>query len=67
MREFAPAHLPIVAMTANVGNEAIDACRVAGFDDYVAKPASIAELRVVGGATALVTFICVLLAERLLL
>jgi signal transduction histidine kinase/DNA-binding NarL/FixJ family response regulator len=31
-------HVPIVAMTANVLKEAIDACREAGMDDFVPKP-----------------------------
>jgi CheY-like chemotaxis protein len=31
-------HLPIVAMTANVLREAVDACRESGMDDFLPKP-----------------------------
>jgi signal transduction histidine kinase/CheY-like chemotaxis protein/HPt (histidine-containing phosphotransfer) domain-containing protein len=31
-------HLPIIAMTANVMKEAVDACREAGMDDFIPKP-----------------------------
>ena len=33
-----PGHLPIIAMTANVMKEAVDACREAGMDDFIPKP-----------------------------
>lgn len=38
------ARVPIVALTANAFEEAIDQCRAAGMDDYLAKPIQIAEL-----------------------
>ena len=31
-------HLPIIAMTANVMREAVDACKAAGMDDFLPKP-----------------------------
>ena len=39
--------IPIVAMTANVQVEDQDACRAAGMDDYVSKPAALADLRII--------------------
>ena len=39
--------IPIVAMTANVQTEDQDACRAAGMDDYVSKPAVLADLRTI--------------------
>jgi PAS domain S-box-containing protein len=33
-----PGRLPIVAMTANVMQDAVDACREAGMDDFLPKP-----------------------------
>ena len=44
-RDDGRAHLPIVALTANVSDQDADACRRAGMDDFVAKPASIETLR----------------------
>ena len=43
--ELALPHMPIIACTANAlpGEEAI--CRAAGMDDYVAKPASMAQIQ----------------------
>jgi len=34
-------HVPIIAMTANVFKEDIDACKEAGMDDHVGKPLEI--------------------------
>jgi CheY-like chemotaxis protein len=39
------AHLPIVALTANVSDHDADSCRRAGMDNFIAKPASIEALR----------------------
>jgi two-component system, sensor histidine kinase and response regulator len=33
-----PGRLPIIAMTANVMKEAVEACREAGMDDFIPKP-----------------------------
>ncbi len=39
------ARVPIVAMTANAQSEDRDACFAAGMDDYIAKPATLADVR----------------------
>jgi hypothetical protein len=45
IRRAAPAPLPvIIAVTANVGDEVLHACRAAGFADVVAKPVMMEEL-----------------------
>jgi two-component system sensor histidine kinase EvgS len=38
-------HLPIVAMTANAQPDEVVRCRSAGMDGFIAKPASLADLR----------------------
>lgn len=44
-RDGGRAHLPIVALTANVSDHDAESCRRAGMDDFIAKPASIEALR----------------------
>jgi CheY-like chemotaxis protein len=39
-----PADVPIVALTAHVGQAERDACRDAGMDDYLSKPFGIEDL-----------------------
>lgn len=44
-REKAGTHLPIVALTATLGEEERDKCIASGMDDYLVKPVREAELR----------------------
>lgn len=37
-------HLPIIALTASVSTETIAECMAAGMDDYISKPATIADI-----------------------
>jgi PAS domain S-box-containing protein len=42
--ETGDAHLPIVALTANVSQGEVDKCRASGFDDYLSKPVVLPQL-----------------------
>lgn len=44
-QEAGSAHIPIVALTANVLRGEAERCRMAGMDDYLNKPMQLAELK----------------------